>query len=167
MGIRRLTTDDIDIYRDIRLRALRADPQAFGSSFEHESAFDDTAWRQRLSGFGGRPGVVFVRELDDVVRGVVGIAQSNVRTDALLWGMWVDPTARGHGVAAALVAAAYDWASEQNLSSVVLFVHRTNDVAIKFYERIGFHDAADWRGEHPADCTDERCMSMSIYAATP
>ena len=36
--IRRLAQDDAALYRDIRLEALRANPEAFGSTFEIENA---------------------------------------------------------------------------------------------------------------------------------
>jgi len=36
--IRRLTEADAVLYRDIRLEALRANPEAFGSTFETENA---------------------------------------------------------------------------------------------------------------------------------
>ena len=36
--IRRLTEADEVLYRDIRLEALRANPEAFGSTFETENA---------------------------------------------------------------------------------------------------------------------------------
>ena len=43
--IRRLTQADTVLYRDIRLEALRANPEAFGSTFETENA-------EPLSSFG-------------------------------------------------------------------------------------------------------------------
>ena len=167
MGIRQLTTDDVEVYRDIRLRALWSDPHAFASSHDREATFDDATWRERLSGFEGRPGTVFVSEHDDEVDGVVGIARSEVPADAVLWGMWVDPDARGSGIAADLVAAVYDWVRRQQLSRIVLWVHRTNAGAIAFYEHLGFEETCGWTGQHPAECQEERCMTMSIYAATP
>ena len=36
--IRRLGSNDAELFRDIRLEALRCDPDAFGSTFEAESA---------------------------------------------------------------------------------------------------------------------------------
>jgi hypothetical protein len=36
--LRRLAAADAELFRDIRLEALRCDPDAFGSTFEAESA---------------------------------------------------------------------------------------------------------------------------------
>ena len=38
MEIRVLTEADVDLYRPLRLRALREEPQAFGSSYEESVA---------------------------------------------------------------------------------------------------------------------------------
>lgn len=167
MSSRRLTPDDADTYRTIRLRALRADPHAFGSSYEVESGFDDATWRERLSGFRGRPGVVIVSPGDGEPTGVVGVGLSDVAGDALLWGMWVDPVSRGTGMASELVDGVIAWARESAAKNVVLWVMRENTAAIAFYERCGFEDAHDWAGEQPAGCSEERCLQMSIYAASP
>ena len=48
-------TAHVQLYRSIRLRALEADPDAFGSNLEREAAFDTSMWQQRVAGFAGRP----------------------------------------------------------------------------------------------------------------
>jgi len=167
MTIRRLTTDDIEVYREVRLRALASDPGAFGSNHDRESAFTHADWAERLAGFRGHPGAIFVCEHDGRVDGVVGVGLSEVDTDATLWGMWVDATARGSGVARDLVDATIGWARDQRLSAVMLWVRRANTRATAFYERCGFVDASDWAGEQPPECAEERCMRATIYAASP
>jgi ribosomal protein S18 acetylase RimI-like enzyme len=162
MGIRALTADDVDTYKAVRLRALRTDPDAFGSNVDRESAFDDATWRSRLSGFQDRPGCIFVDAVDAdpcTARGVIGIAQPSDR-DAMIWGMWVAPEHRRSGAATRLVDAAVAWATERSSSTVTLWVVRTNTAAIKLYERHGFvvHDG----GGAPDDCTDELGMRLDL-----
>lgn len=163
MGIRALTADDVEIYRPVRLRALRTDPDAFGSNADREAAFDDETWRARLSGFDGRPGCVLIESADDDpqrVRGMIGVARPSDRDDAMIWGMWVSPEDRRSGAASRLVDAAVGWATERRSSTVTLWVRRTNIGAITLYERHGFlpHD-----GEGaPDDCTDELGMRLGL-----
>lgn len=50
--------------------------------------------------------------------------------------MWVDPAARGHGVARAMIDDLVAWCREQGARAVTL--HST-PAATDFYERVGFH----------------------------
>ena len=44
---RNITPDDWEDWRDIRLRCLLEDPDAFGSTYARESQFDASTWRAR------------------------------------------------------------------------------------------------------------------------
>src|SRR5690606_21298573 len=48
MELRRATPDEWVASRDIRLRSLAQDPNAFCSSLAGESGFDEQRWRDRL-----------------------------------------------------------------------------------------------------------------------
>src|SRR5665647_119503 len=48
MRVDRLTEDDWERLRDIRLRALTTDGAAYGSSLEREQGFKESHWRMRL-----------------------------------------------------------------------------------------------------------------------
>ena len=45
--VRRIRSSDAALLRDVRLRALGADPESFGSTYEREAAFDEERWRER------------------------------------------------------------------------------------------------------------------------
>ena len=62
--VRQLQVSEVDVYRSIRLRALESDSAAFESSYEHEASLDDATWRSRLASFAGRPGAVFVIDIE-------------------------------------------------------------------------------------------------------
>lgn len=48
MKIRFLNCQDVVVYRDLRLQALRESPTAFGSSYEQESCFSLTDFAARM-----------------------------------------------------------------------------------------------------------------------
>lgn len=160
--VRALGPDEVDRYRTVRLEALRADPQAFASSYERELAFDDATWAARLAGYDGRPGTVFVAEDGGRVDGMVGVGLAPTPGEAVLWGMWVRPEARGTGAAAALVDAVVGWARRRDAAAVVLWVMRANAAAIARYERSGFRPAPDQAGAPTAACATELAMRLDL-----
>src|SRR5256712_12394750 len=63
-SVRRLGPEDWQLYRRVRLDALKEAPYAFGSTYEREVEFDDATWRRR-----GVDRVPFIAEGDGVVAG--------------------------------------------------------------------------------------------------
>ena len=43
-NIKKLTVEDADKYREIRLKGLETDPQSFGSTYEEEAIKDEEYW---------------------------------------------------------------------------------------------------------------------------
>jgi len=158
MSIRPLHPAETDLYRRLRLDALRTDPSAFGSNLERELGFDEATWRARMAGPEGRPGQIFVDEVDGMAVGLVGIGRSADPSDAVLWGMWVSPAARGTGASTRLVQAAVDWAARMGASTVTLGVMRRNGPAIALYERMGFVAAGSVDGPPDDPCAGQLVM---------
>jgi RimJ/RimL family protein N-acetyltransferase len=120
-------------WRDIRLRALRDSPDAFGSTYAREVAFAEADWRRRLED----PTSVSVLALEGHrAVGMVGGFQ-----DLPGWlhviAMWVDPGARGRGLAQGLLRAIHHWADDRGLR-LHLDVSTANPGARRVYERYGF-----------------------------
>jgi RimJ/RimL family protein N-acetyltransferase len=136
-SIRRFRPDDAAAYRDLRLEALVFHPEAFSASFATEQA-QSLAWHaarlERQPVFGGSllP--------DDRPAGMVGLFQSDapkIRHKATIWGMYLQPPARGSGLAAALVEHALSYAAGV-AEEARLSVMSCNDAAIRLYRRLGF-----------------------------
>ncbi len=137
MKIRRLTLEDSDLLRTLRLRALSEAPSAFGSTYEREEAFTDEEWRRRLRA-DGHPHVVSERP-DGTAVGLAALVQD--WTDATvghLMAMWVAPEARGSGAADLLIDRVVESAIDAGLATVRLHVTEGNARAERVYERNGF-----------------------------
>lgn len=175
MAVVRLDPDiarHVELFSEIRLRALRIDPAAFGSDYEREAAFDDTLWRSRLAGFAGHPGAVFCvdsieaapsADLVGPLAGIVGVGLPEPG-DAAIWGMWVAPEGRRRGLAGQLLDAAERWAVDAGVPTATLWVHRTNDAAQAVYEGRGYHlvGSDDLPANVPPACNDEICMRLRL-----
>ncbi|MEA2387069.1 MAG: hypothetical protein QOJ22_1243 [Thermoleophilaceae bacterium] len=128
MLVRRTDPDDWAAPREVRLRALRDAPWAFGSTLEAEAGLSDDEWRERA----GRPGTFLA--------GDVGMAGGFVTSPGVvrLWGMWIAPEARGRGLAEGLVDAVDAWARSIGATELELAVSERADAARAAYTRMGF-----------------------------
>ena len=156
-----MTVDDLAAYREIRLRALQSDPDAFGSSYEREAAFSDEEWRQRLSR--GDAGGGWMALVDGKPVGIVGCYDFGVPGEVLIVSMWVAPEARRRGVAAKLIQAAIDWGkSREQTTRVALEVGDLNASAIALYEQLGFVDTGHRQPMPGRESLIERLYHMPI-----
>jgi ribosomal protein S18 acetylase RimI-like enzyme len=90
---------------------------------------------------------------------VDGFILNNQPTDTVyLYSLWLDPAARGHGLARPLVVAAVDWARGQQARTVKLRVAAGNAVARGVYESLGFTVA----GAETVGPREEVAMSLSV-----
>jgi RimJ/RimL family protein N-acetyltransferase len=138
METRRLTGDDWQTLRAVRLAALADAPYAYGSTLEGERPLDEANWRRR---FETALWVVAVRNAENA--GLVGVfVQPDV--EPMLISMWVNPAHRGHGVGDALITEMFRWCTEKRWSRLVLQVAEGNDAARNLFLRHGFTPT----GEH-------------------
>jgi ribosomal protein S18 acetylase RimI-like enzyme len=167
----RVRPDDWHDLRDVRLRALADAPSAFGSTLAREVAFPDDVWRDRA--VQGR--TLLAREVPDDgaaaardrspgrVVGVAAVLPSpDDPTTAELVSVWVDPDARGTGVAAALLRSADALAVELGARTLALWVTATNIRARRLYERAGFAPT----GETKPLPSDPRLLEVRMVRQT-
>jgi ribosomal protein S18 acetylase RimI-like enzyme len=136
--IRRLTqadAADAALYRDIRLEALSANPEAFSSSFEIENG-------RPLSWFSDRLGSSTVlgafREAKLVAIAAFAIQQGQkMAHKGVIWGMYVRAGARRAGIGRRLLEAILDLA-RQRIELIQLTVVRDNAHARRLYASLGF-----------------------------
>ena len=133
--IRRLTADDAEAYRDLRLDGLKQAADAFSSTYEAEAGRPLEHFRDRaasLAIFGG-----FMGERLVGMAGYMRQDSPRMRHKGLLWGMYVRPEARRANLGAALVQAVLDHAAGE-VEQVCLAVALGNAAAIGLYQRLGF-----------------------------
>jgi GNAT superfamily N-acetyltransferase len=139
--VRRLVPDDWEISREVRLTALAEAPYAFMSTLAREQRLEEQEWRKRLSSPGA---ATFLACVDDAPAGTATGKVDDpddpftVPGSWQLVGMWVDPAARGTGLAEQLIEAVADHARTQGASCLSLWVTEINSRARAFYQRVGF-----------------------------
>lgn len=129
----RLTPDDWQVFRDIRLASLRESPQAFSSTLQAALERDEASWR---NGLAQRTQFVAMAG-EDAVGTAGGVVEPSGQSGELI-SMWVAPEWRGKGVAARLIEEVSAWAATAGFTELRLWVVEGNVRAERTYARAGF-----------------------------
>ena len=141
MIVRRIRPGERETLKRIRLAALKDSPDAYGRTYEEESAYSDEFWEERTaSGASSDERATFFAEIDGEPVGMVGYGRDEDGACAL-YAMWVHPGARRSGAGRALVEAVLDCARRDGASSLKLSVTEGNDAAFRLYQSCGFKDS--------------------------
>ena len=119
--IRQLLPNEHQLHRAIRLRALRADPDAFGEQYPLLAAESDDFWQALTAGVTSpASGAMYVAEIGGRICGAVyatltshavsAASQHAPHVAAIVAGLWVDSSQRRRGAARALMAGVLEWA---------------------------------------------------------
>lgn len=128
--VRPATQEDWQAWRDVRLRALRADPEAFCSTYEREAAFTVADWKQRLA----EPAYLGWQDGTPVA---LGGGYTDTPQTLQVVAMWTAPEGRGLGLGRRILSSVVDWGRAAQLD-VRLQVTVGNDTARRLYESFGF-----------------------------
>lgn len=129
----RLTPDDWQVFRDVRLASLRDSPDAFSATLESMQARDEKGWREGLA---ARTQFV-ATAAEDVVGTAGGIVDPSGQFGELI-SMWVAPAWRGKGVGAQLIEEVAGWAASVGFRELRLWVVEGNERAEHTYAKAGF-----------------------------
>jgi GNAT superfamily N-acetyltransferase len=135
-----LSKDEWERLRDIRLRALKVNPEAFGADLNEVQTRTKDSW---LKDYEKEDYLVASRDGTDV--GMLYIEVLKGDHDATCWigGCWTDPAYRGKGVMRALFNYIDLHAKEKDWTRQGLGVWTDNYSAIKAYENLGFAFAGE------------------------
>ena len=135
MEIVHLSAFDIDAYRALRDEGLTGDPEAFRYTVLDDARIEVQTWRDRLE----RDFVIAARHEGRWLGtgGLTRVFGEKLDHKGLVWGMYVRPESRGHGVADAVMAALIEH-GQGRFRLLQLTVMADNGRARAFYERHGF-----------------------------
>jgi ribosomal protein S18 acetylase RimI-like enzyme len=137
--VRRLGAGEAELLCDVRLRALRDAPLAFGSTLAREEGYEPEKWERWAADAarGERQAIFIVEPASGMASGVIDDADPAL---VHLYAMWVAPDARGSGAGRALVDAVVAWAAERGAQRLLTSVTEGNAAAAALYSAAGFAD---------------------------
>ena len=123
---------------------LREEAAFFSSRYEDAVREPDATWEAwAAEAAEGEAKVLFLAQESDRLLGVVGGFRRLDPVEVQLVSLWVDPRARGRGVAQRLIRAVARWATSIGAQRVYLFVQESNAPGRALYERAGFRPTGD------------------------
>lgn len=139
MDYRRLTEEDAEQYRELRLTALQTDADAFSTDFNEASQRPVSATAKNLA----NPSAVTFGAYDEgrllAMMTLLRLSGKKTSHRAEVLAVYAAEETRGTGVASTLfdqlLAFAREW---DGLEQLELAVNSANPRAIRFYERSGF-----------------------------
>lgn len=166
MEIRKLTSDDAEVYWNLRLEALQQDPEAFATTYEDAISRVDPL-KSVASKMAADDSATLGAFIDNELVGVMTITQEGapkLRHRVNLFAVYVTPNVRGKRVGTALLQEVVEYTKQMPLvEKINLTVVSTNKAAIKLYEKVGFksfgleHQAMKMNDSY----VDEVYMSLS------
>ena len=142
MEVRILTEADAEAFWNIRLRALRDDPESFGSTFEEFLERGIAGVAQGLRKRTGESDDATFGAFDRTIVGITGFMreqETKRHHKADIWGMYVPREARGRGIGKALLQAAIAYAKTlPGLEKINLSVVLTSKEARQLFISLGF-----------------------------
>lgn len=140
--IRAAEAPDAAAYRELRLEALKAHPEAFGSDHAEAAALPERHWLERVSFPEGRSRQnLFLAEVGGALIGSAGVYADKpvkLRHIGTVVGVYVRAAWRRQGVADRLLARCVDWARAAGFVRLRLAVAAVNTAAVAAYARAGF-----------------------------
>lgn len=141
LEIRLLKPSDAKSYWDLRLEALKLNPEAFATNYEEAVRIENPV-ESVASNLSNKGNFTFGAFNKGELMGVVTLLQEtplNLRHKANILAMYVNPKIRGLGVGKELLTEAINKAKTiETIEKLNLTVVTTNEKAKKLYTKLGF-----------------------------
>ncbi len=138
--IRRIRIGESDLFKRIRLTALKDAPNAFSATYDSALQRSAESWREQAdSTASGSDRATFIAFSDDAPIGIAALYRDKDKVElGELLQLWVSPEYRGVSVARDLMDTIFQWAKENNFRKVKAGITKANSRALKFYFKYGF-----------------------------
>lgn len=143
--------------RAARLQALLDSPDAFTSSYAHESRWKESDWRGT---FAAATWIV-ARETESVVGLARSVGEPQLPSACHVESIWVAPTHRRHGVLRHLLHALAGIERRMGVTDLLIWVLEDNHNAQRAYEALGFRSTGE-RQYLPAVGRFERRLRLGL-----
>ncbi len=153
ISIRRIRVGEGELFRQIRLDAVRESPAAFGATYESMLRRTPESWDEQADGSAQGPDrATFLAFSGGKPVGIMALYRIEEESDmGELLQVWVAPKVRGRAVADELTDALFSWAGESGFRTVVAAVAKENSRALRFYEKYGFKPTSEVSLDHAID----------------
>ena len=127
--------DEAERLRNLRLAALKDAPYAYGAQYEVDKEKPISFWQQSIADTNW----FFVATNGEDI-GLIGVEVAGVDrgSDCWIFGWWIAPNYRGHGVTALMLRKIDEFCLEKNWQKQGLGVWPENERAIAAYRKLGF-----------------------------
>lgn len=140
--IRPIAESDLRTYRELRLEALQAHPEAYGSDYNEQANDPDSVWMGRIrASLQGKASRIFLAEDGGQFVGLLAAYRdmgAKVCHSAKLVSVYVRQNYRGRRLAERMIDQVLAWCASVNVRILHLTVVTSNTPAIRCYQRCGF-----------------------------
>jgi len=165
MEIINLPIEDWEEYRNLRLKALKEDPQAFGDSYSVSLKYGDERWKKRLEDAldGEKIWLFFAKDGNKLV-GMAGAFMEEGSTDtATIVSVYVPVEERGRDISWGLMEELLKTLSQKAyLKKAKLKVRESQTAAVGLYKKSGFQEV----GKEPYKLGNGDLVDMLVMEKT-
>jgi len=138
--IRRIRVGEADLFRQVRLMALKDAPYAYPSTYASAIERSAESWQEQADRTAlGDERATFIAFSGKVPIGIAALYRLEDRIDSgELLQVWVSPKYRGTTVIWSLMDRIFKWAAENSFREIIAGVTKENTRAQKFYANYGF-----------------------------
>jgi RimJ/RimL family protein N-acetyltransferase len=134
--IRQFLPHEAQLYKSIRLEALKLDPGMFGNSHATEAAYEDKVWQDRLN---STTTACFGLFRNDELIGLTSIVRNAEKPEeAYMTQSYIRKAYRGKGLSRLLYEARISWAREHGIRHLTIGHRASNLASQAANQRFGF-----------------------------